>query len=426
MGAGQNGTVCNDGNGCTQVDTCQGGTCTGASPVACAASDSCHTPGTCTSTGATSHSCSNPVATDGTTCGTNETCKSGACGCSAAFPTTCSGVCVDTTSDKENCGSCGHPCQGGTCVGSQCQPVVVGMFSDTPTDFAIDLNFAYAVINGAANAGLVEKCALTGCASGAGVVASGQPQYMLSVTTSSAGVFWTGLESSGGSAAGCAPATCANGVVTYLTSPSEQPYTIAADGTNVYYSLLNNNSGVGFQGIQTCPVGGCPSSGPTTFAGGNAPYALTPYFLADAAGFVFWTDALDPSSLKKCSVNGCAGTPANLATSPSSDFYQHVVADAANVYWLDQTSDVAYECPITGCPGGAPIPLGTAASALAIDSSNVYWAGSGPSLVKCAIGGCGSNPTTVLPSIAVNPPIFQVSSTTIYWLNGATLMKVAK
>ena len=118
--------------------------------------------------------------------------------------------------------------------------------------------------------------------------------------------------------------------------------------------------------------------------------------------------------------------PRELATSPSSDFYQHVVADAANVYWLDQTSDVAYECPITGCPGGAPIPLGTAAGARAIDSSNVYWAGSGPSLVKCAIGGCGSNPTTVLPSIAVHPPIFQVSSTTIYWLNGATLMKVAK
>ena len=31
-----NGTGCNDGNACTQTDTCQAGTCTGANPVACA------------------------------------------------------------------------------------------------------------------------------------------------------------------------------------------------------------------------------------------------------------------------------------------------------------------------------------------------------------------------------------------------------
>jgi len=37
-----NGTTCSDGNACTQTDTCQGGTCVGGSPVACAPSDQCH------------------------------------------------------------------------------------------------------------------------------------------------------------------------------------------------------------------------------------------------------------------------------------------------------------------------------------------------------------------------------------------------
>src|SRR5439155_896245 len=33
------GASCNDGNACTQTDTCQAGTCTGANPVVCAAAD---------------------------------------------------------------------------------------------------------------------------------------------------------------------------------------------------------------------------------------------------------------------------------------------------------------------------------------------------------------------------------------------------
>ncbi len=51
------GTVCNDGNSCTQTDVCLGGSCTGSNPVTCTALDSCHNAGTCNpSTGA----CSNP------------------------------------------------------------------------------------------------------------------------------------------------------------------------------------------------------------------------------------------------------------------------------------------------------------------------------------------------------------------------------
>jgi hypothetical protein len=41
-----NGTTCNDGNACTQSDTCQSGVCTGGSAVACTASDQCHVAGT--------------------------------------------------------------------------------------------------------------------------------------------------------------------------------------------------------------------------------------------------------------------------------------------------------------------------------------------------------------------------------------------
>src|SRR5205807_3208372 len=77
-----NGITCNDGNACTQTDTCQSGVCTGSNPVACTASDQCHVAGTCSPTTGT---CSNPVkingsaCNDGSACTTGDTCQGGLC-----------------------------------------------------------------------------------------------------------------------------------------------------------------------------------------------------------------------------------------------------------------------------------------------------------------------------------------------------------
>ncbi len=89
------GTPCNDGNLCTQVDTCQGGVCVGSNPVVCSVLDACH-PGACDpGTGL----CSNPPAPDGTPCRraciAGETCQAGACvlrpatGCMNTAPLAC-------------------------------------------------------------------------------------------------------------------------------------------------------------------------------------------------------------------------------------------------------------------------------------------------------------------------------------------------
>jgi len=76
------GTSCDDGNACTQTDTCQGGSCQGADPVVCTPLDQCHNAGTCnTSTG----NCSNPQKADdtpcddGNNCSSQDTCQDGTC-----------------------------------------------------------------------------------------------------------------------------------------------------------------------------------------------------------------------------------------------------------------------------------------------------------------------------------------------------------
>jgi subtilisin family serine protease len=135
-----NGTSCNDGNPCTQTDTCQAGTCTGANAVTCAAQDQCHSPGTCDPANGT---CTNPpkmngaTCNDGNACTQTDTCQSGAC--TGNSPVVCGAL--DQCHDPGVCdaanGVCSNPakanstpcndgsactqsdsCQSGTCTGA--------------------------------------------------------------------------------------------------------------------------------------------------------------------------------------------------------------------------------------------------------------------------------------------------------------------
>ncbi len=134
------GSSCDDGNSCTQTDTCQTGACTGANPVICGASDQCHDVGTCDSmTGL----CSNPNKMDGSSCDDGnsctqtDTCQTGAC--TGANPVICgaSDQCHDVGTCDPLTGTCSNPnkmdgsscddgnagtpmdvCQSGTCVGT--------------------------------------------------------------------------------------------------------------------------------------------------------------------------------------------------------------------------------------------------------------------------------------------------------------------
>ena len=138
------GTACDDGNACTQTDTCQSGTCAGANAVTCLAQDSCHVAGVCNpATGV----CSNPAKPDGTACDDasactqGDTCQAGACtGASSVvcpLPDQCHnpGVCDPGTGKcsnpaKVNGSSCSDgnactqtdTCQSGACSGDN--PVV--------------------------------------------------------------------------------------------------------------------------------------------------------------------------------------------------------------------------------------------------------------------------------------------------------------
>src|SRR5439155_1401340 len=76
------GTPCDDRNACTETDVCALGTCVGTDPVVCTASDQCHAAGTCDPATGT---CSNPArpdaapCDDGNACTQTDTCQSASC-----------------------------------------------------------------------------------------------------------------------------------------------------------------------------------------------------------------------------------------------------------------------------------------------------------------------------------------------------------
>ena len=134
-----NGTVCSDGDLCTQSDSCLGGACKGSNAVVCAVLDQCHVAGTCApATGA----CSNPNKADGMACDDGNACTSGeACGagkCLGGVSVSCNDNIACTLDSCDAASGCRHDaaamngvgcndgnactltdtCAAGTCVGA--------------------------------------------------------------------------------------------------------------------------------------------------------------------------------------------------------------------------------------------------------------------------------------------------------------------
>ena len=78
------GIPCDDGDACTQADSCQGGACAGADPVVCPTIDSCQSTTCEPATGTCSITTTLPDATpctDGVSCPEGSYCQGGACSC---------------------------------------------------------------------------------------------------------------------------------------------------------------------------------------------------------------------------------------------------------------------------------------------------------------------------------------------------------
>lgn len=103
-----NTSSCDDGNGCTLVDVCSAGACTGTTPKDCSDSDACTTDSCTASTGECTHAA--------VTCNDGNACTDDACNAVTGCVYTANDA--NTCSDGSLCTTDDH-CSAGTCTGTQ-------------------------------------------------------------------------------------------------------------------------------------------------------------------------------------------------------------------------------------------------------------------------------------------------------------------
>jgi hypothetical protein len=253
-------------------------------------------------------------------CDTSLACKGGVCACPPLF-SDCAGTCVETGgTDLHNCGGCGKTCPSGAyCAAGTCSCpgddiVCGGVCVDSSTDDS--------------NCG------------GCGVTCG---------------------------------ATCAYGrcVSTVTTVEPDEVYSLAADGTNVYW--------LGTQSLYSAPVTG----GTATTLGTASGVGGTPGTLAIDATHAYWTGVALPNDGAVYATPLAGGTTITVAT--SGDEGLGIAIDDTTVYWLSSNVNVLSVPKL----GGAVNTLATTPSvnyAVAVDSTNLYWA-DGVSLLTMPKGG---------------------------------------
>ncbi len=200
------GAVCDDGNGCTTVDGCDGaGTCKGASPKTCSG-DACNTAACDAKTGACVLTAVGNGATcsDGNPCTTADTCQSGKCAggsavvckgdaCNTSSCDTASGSCVKkpvtdgTACDDAQACTTSDVCKAGTCTSGtwtcSCKPATAATDCDDKkvctTDACNLVGGAYQCVNTAQTGkacddanlcSTTDVCTSTGACAGTAVV----------------------------------------------------------------------------------------------------------------------------------------------------------------------------------------------------------------------------------------------------------------
>lgn len=412
--------------------TCEKGTCATPAPQTCpnacvVASGGCS--GTCSpnavqcSSSGIPQKCSEAGAwVNQNACGPGFVCSGGSCTCSK---TDCSGACVDLQSDANNCGRCGHSCQGGTCASGQCQAVVVARNLDGSTGIVgLDAQYLYYKDNTLGSSGdqsfdahRIGKSATNG---------SGTPIYTGAGKETFKGVVGNTylLITDGYETKICSIATTSScessRVVLETVGDYDRLVVSRAMAPDLYaFYRTSTETMVGWISPTAGAVGTYTESEADTsydsfFSSGTAVY----WIRSSSGGVVslFATKAADPN------------TRVTVATS-LSPFMSIADANAQSVLLWD--GDTLFRVPAAGASAPAtvtrvsPVPSELLATE---DAAGVYWFDGSGTLNRCSAASCSGSKATMVTGQAPRGGLFQ-DATSLYWLDtssGYRIMRIAK
>jgi hypothetical protein len=387
----------------------------------------------------TSFTCTSPGAVlVNLTVGDGTSVDGGPCGGTQSFTVQCDPApagCGDTSTDPNNCGSCGHSCLGGACVAGVCQPVVLAS-GVCPTSIAVDdtsVYFTHDVLGSWA----VESVPKAG---GTVTVLATQTSladiYGDSVAVLDGIVYFITLRAGGDNVlesvpAGGGPVTVVAGfnVGGSIRQPTRAVVTAAS---GVYWA--NEEGGilhVDLSGNQTFVVD--PDvlvhldQNPSDV---SLPYPVT---LAVDSNNVYFTPNSTIALDYLCSAPLAGGPVTTIANVPDPLVHGELplsaasmVSDGVNVYWATlQAPGAMFQVPVA--PVGArslftqAINPGATVTSLALDTTRLYWT------EHAALGtvGAAALGTGVATPLAVGqsyPFAIASDATSVYWVNAGVDM----
>jgi hypothetical protein len=330
----------------------------------------------------------------------------------------CGPTCVDLQTNASHCGACNHDCLGGLCTGGACHAVQVASGQGAPWDLVVDGAFLYFTNNGD---GTVKRCATSGCGGAPTQLASGM-NHPERLVVDSTYVYYTDYGTGTTDGVIMRVKKDASLGAQTLVSTEVFPEGIAVDATYVYWAARNAAGS-----IRIAIEGG----GSASNVAASQPNATS---VVLNGGSLFW--ATESGIVRRCTPSGTlCGTITTLHSTAA--FILGLAVDANSVYFADlASSGTVYSAAksdgsgIVQLAASQPYPL-----RLALDGTYVYWVNRGASLgassdgsvMRCAVGGCGGNPTTIA-SAQFDPHGIAVDSVAIYWANAGdgSIWKLAK
>jgi len=361
------------------------------------------------------------------------------------FP--CSGVCVDPTTDRDNCGACGHACKANElCSTSTCVPcpksdeIACGTSGATfCAEVASDDDNCGTCGNACGHGSLCQSgacvCSLTtcgsdcvdttsdvshcgGCNSACSVPGPNEiPICTNSQCSATCVAPWAdcdsnpsngceaNLQSDGSNCGACGRAcvgggTCANGTCpTLVYAHGNQLGALAVDATRVYWA---DRSATG--SILAAPTGGGSA---VTVAADNQATVLA----VDGSRIVWLhlNDEIDSELLS-------GGSPTTLATTSA---IQAIALSQGTVFYA--TLPYMFRVPEDGSTGS--VTMGVGGSALAVDDANVYFNASG-NIDLFSVTTQNGFPQTFAASTTAG--VLTLDATHVYWVQGFTVDVVSQ
>jgi hypothetical protein len=285
--------------------------------------------------------------------------------------TACGNACLDTTSDKNNCGACGKSCGPGSCSGSKCQPFLVNTLGSADDCVALTTDGPHVVwLNSNSTQSSIQE-----------IPAAGGTQTQLSTATFSG--------------ANGAQIAMANGTVTWPSSDPIYMWSAVEGAANSGAKgplLVNTMANTVAQGMAIDPSGGtayvtifdvlpanvalwsCPLS--LIGCAKRASLGSLQTAVAVNGSYAVWTEAT-AGNVQRYTISG--GTVSSIATGQGSP--SAIALDSTYAYWVNKISassfSIARVLQSTSSPSSSGVVSTTAgaANALATDGTFVYYAG---------------------------------------------------